>query len=158
MHIDDLWRAARGFAAILLAGAFASSAYAHGNNFSAGEPGDPKKSSRPILITAIEKDGRMVFIPHRIEVRRGEQVKFIIRNAGETDHEFILATTQENLKHAEEMRKNPDMEHDEPNGKKMKPKQTAEIVWKFTKAGTFEYGCLIPGHHEAGMHGTIIVK
>lgn len=153
-----LRRAAGGFAAALLAGAFASSAFAHGDNFSAGEPGDPKKSSRPILVTATEKDGRMIFIPDKIEVRRGEQVRFIISNKGENDHEFILATTQENLKHAEEMRKNPDMEHDEPNGKKMKPNQRVEIVWKFTKAGTFEYGCLIPGHRESGMHGTIIVK
>ena len=33
-----------------------------------------------------------------------------------------------------------------------------EIVWKFTKAGEFEYACLIPGHREAGMIGTIVVK
>jgi len=25
-------------------------------------------------------------------------------------------------------------------------------------AGRFEYGCLIPGHREAGMIGTIVVK
>jgi len=24
------------------------------------------------------------------------------------------------------------------------PKKTAKILWKFTKAGTFEYSCLIP--------------
>jgi len=158
MSINSPRLVVRAFAATLFAGAFASSALAHGDNFSAGEPGDPKKSSRPIVVTATEKDGRMIFIPDKIEVRRGEQVRFIITNKGETDHEFLLATTQENLKHAEEMRKNPDMEHDEPNGKKMKPKQTAEIVWKFTKPGIFEYGCLIPGHRESGMHGTIIVK
>jgi uncharacterized cupredoxin-like copper-binding protein len=151
-------RIAQGIIGSVLAVSFAASAHAHGDNFSAGEPGDPRKTFRSIFVTATEKDGRMVFIPNRIEVRRGEQVKFIIRNTGETDHEFILATRQENIKHAEEMRKNPDMEHDEPNGKKMKPKQSAEIIWKFTKTGTFEYGCLIPGHHESGMHGTIIVK
>jgi uncharacterized cupredoxin-like copper-binding protein len=157
--MSKLLRYLAGGAGILgLAGAFAASAYGHGDNFSAGEPGDPKKPSRVIHVTATEKEGRMLFIPDKIEVRRGEQVRFIIRNAGETDHEFLLATTQENLKHAEEMQKNPDMEHDEPNGKRMKPKKSAEIVWKFTKAGTFEYGCLIPGHREAGMHGTVTVK
>ena len=50
------------------------------------------------------------------------------------------------------------MEHDDPNGVRLAPKKTAEILWKFTKAGTFEYACLIPGHLEAGMHGKVIVK
>jgi uncharacterized cupredoxin-like copper-binding protein len=27
----------------------------------------------------------------------------------------------------------------------------------FSKAGEFFYGCLIPGHFEAGMAGTIVV-
>jgi len=62
------------------------------------------------------------------------------------------------LKHAEMMRKNPDMEHDDANGKRLAPKQTDQIVWKFSKAGDFEYSCLIPGHREAGMTGTIVVK
>jgi uncharacterized cupredoxin-like copper-binding protein len=26
------------------------------------------------------------------------------------------------------------------------------------KRQTFENGCLIPGHREAGMHGTVVVK
>ena len=56
------------------------------------------------------------------------------------------------------MQKNPDMAHDEPNGRQLAPNKTGEIVWKFTKAGEFEYACLIPGHREAGMTGTILVK
>jgi uncharacterized cupredoxin-like copper-binding protein len=56
------------------------------------------------------------------------------------------------------MKKNPDMEHDDPNAKRVQPKTSQDLVWKFSKAGTFEYGCLIPGHREAGMVGTIVVK
>jgi uncharacterized cupredoxin-like copper-binding protein len=126
--------------------------------FSAGEPGDPKKPARAVLITMKEADGKMLFIPDRIEVRRNEQVRFILTNVGFLEHEFLLATTEENLKHAEEMKKNPDMEHDDPNGKRVAPKKKAEIVWKFTKVGEFEYGCLIPGHREAGMFGKVVVK
>ncbi|WP_374991570.1 hypothetical protein [Bradyrhizobium sp. LHD-71] len=33
-----------------------------------------------------------------------------------------------------------------------------DLVWKFTTAGEFEFGCLIPDHREAGMIGTIIDK
>jgi uncharacterized cupredoxin-like copper-binding protein len=128
------------------------------SSFSAGEPGDPKKPARVVNVMMREADGKMMFVPDRIEVKRGEQVKFVLRNGGELDHEFVLATTAENLKHAEEMKKNPDMEHDDPNAKRLNPKKSGDLVWKFTKAGEFEYGCLIPGHREAGMIGTIVVK
>jgi uncharacterized cupredoxin-like copper-binding protein len=134
-------------------------AYAHeAAHYSAGEPGDPKKKARTILVTMKEGDGKMMFIPDRVEVKRGEQIRFVLTNTGVLAHEFILASTEENLKHAEEMKKNPEMEHDDPNGKRVDPNKKSEIVWKFTKAGTFEYGCLIPGHRESGMTGTIIVK
>ena len=105
-----------------------------------------------------ESDGKMTFTPDRIEVRKGEQIKFVLRNNGELDHEFLLASTAANLKHADAMAKNPDMAHDDPNGKRLAPRKAGEMVWKFTKHGTFEYSCLIPGHREAGMVGTIIVK
>lgn len=132
--------------------------HSHGEGFSAGEPGDPKKPARIVQVTMGEMDGKMMFMPAKVEVKKGEQVKFVLRNNGELDHEFILATTAENLKHGEAMKKNPDMEHDDPNGKRLAPKKADEIVWKFTKAGEFEYSCLIPGHREAGMVGTIVVK
>jgi uncharacterized cupredoxin-like copper-binding protein len=131
--------------------------HSHGD-FSAGEPGNPKKPARVVSVAMREGDGKMMFFPNRIEVRRGEQVRFILQNNGQLDHEFILASTAESVKHAEEMKKNPDMEHDDPNGKRLAPRKTGDIVWRFTKAGQFEYGCLIPGHREAGMIGTIIVK
>ena len=126
--------------------------------FSAGEPGDPAKPARVIQVTMREADGKMVFMPEQVAVKRGEQVRFVLRNVGELEHEFILATTAENLKHAEAMRKNPDMEHDDPNGKRLAPTKTGEILWEFSKAGEFEYSCLIPGHREGGMVGKVVVK
>jgi uncharacterized cupredoxin-like copper-binding protein len=135
-----------------------ASAHEDHGSFSAGEPGNPKKPARVVLVTMRESDGKMMFIPDKVKVRKGEQIRFMLRNSGLLEHEFLLATTEENLKHAELMKKFPDMEHDEPNGKRLKPNGANEIVWRFTKAGTFEYGCLIPGHREAGMTGTVIVK
>ncbi len=136
-----------------------ASGHAHDDvAFSAGEPGNPKRPAQVIMITMREGDGKMLFFPDRLEIRKGEQVRFILRNNGELEHEFVLATTEENIKHAEEMKKNPDMEHDDPNARRVAPKKTVELVWKFTKVGQFEYGCLIPGHREAGMTGIIAVK
>ena len=112
----------------------------HHESYSAGEPGDPNKPARTIEIAMRE----MMYEPGKIEVKRGEQIRFVLRNVGSEDHEFLLATAKENLKHAEVMKKHPHMEHDEPNGVRVAPKKMAEILWKFTKAGTFEYTCLIP--------------
>jgi uncharacterized cupredoxin-like copper-binding protein len=124
------------------------------HSYSAGEPGNPQKPSRTIEVEMSE----MAYTPARIEVKRGEQIRFVIRNVGTVDHEFLLATAKENLRHAEEMKNNPHMEHEEPNGARVAPKKSAEIIWKFTKAGTFDYSCLIPGHHDAGMVGQVLVK
>lgn len=132
--------------------------HGHGDETAYGKPGDPKKPARLIQIAMAEREGKMQFIPDRIEVRRGEQIRFQLRNNGELDHELVVATLEENLKHAVEMQKNPDMEHDDPNAKRLSPKKTGEIVWQFTKAGQFDFSCLIPGHREAGMTGTITVK
>jgi uncharacterized cupredoxin-like copper-binding protein len=136
------------------------SAVSHENHghFSAGEPGDPKKPARTIKVVMREDGKRMAFEPARITVRQGEQIRFVLENAGIDDHEFVLATVKENRKHAELMKKFPDMEHDDPNAKRLAPAAHGEILWKFTKAGTFEFACLIPGHREAGMLGKVVVK
>lgn len=128
--------------------------------FAAGEPGDAKKPvARTIEVTMKETDdAKMLFEPNRVEIKRGEQVKFVLKNHGQVDHEFMLDSIENNAKHKVQMEKNPDMEHDDPNGKRLAPKGSNEIVWRFTKAGTFEFACLIPGHYESGMHGTVVVK
>ena len=56
------------------------------------------------------------------------------------------------------MEKNPEMIHDDPNGTRLEPSKSGEVFWKFSKAGTFVFACLIPGHYEAGMHGKVVVK
>ncbi len=144
-------------AGLLASPAFADAGHKH-THFSAGVPGNPKKPARVVEVTMKEGDGKMEYVPGRVEVKRGEQIRFVLKNAGELAHEFILASTPDNLKHAELMKKFPEMEHDDPNSKTLQPKGNSEILWRFTKRGTFEYGCLIPGHREAGMTGTIVVK
>jgi len=123
-----------------------------------GEPGDPSKPAREIAITMSEGDGTMSFTPNMIEVKKGEQIRFKLKNGGELEHEIVIATREENLEHAKEMVKNPDMEHDDPNARRLYPGGSDEIVWLFSKSGEFDMSCLIPGHLEAGMTGKIIVK
>ena len=144
-------------AVIMGAAMFAAAAH-EGEHFSAGEPGNPKKPARTVTVIMSDNDGMMRFTPDRLDVKRGEQVHFVIQNKGVLKHEFTLASVQDNNKHAELMKKYPDMEHDDPNAKSVDPDKTAEILWRFTKTGTFEFACLIPGHREAGMHGAVAVK
>ncbi len=135
-----------------------ASAHDAQEHFTAGEPGDPKKPFRIVKVTMLENGRTMLFVPAVVEVSRDEQVRFEIFNEGSWNHEFVLATEDANRKHAELMKTFPDMEHADPNALRLSPLGSGAILWKFTRPGTFEYACLIPGHREAGMHGEVIVK
>ena len=119
-----------------------------------GRQGDPKKAVRSI---DIDMNDTMRFTPSQVKVKRGDTVRFVVRNSGKVMHEMVIGTEQELRKHAELMKKHPGMEHEEPYMAHVQPGKKEEIAWTFTRAGTFMYGCLIPGHWEAGMKGTIVV-
>lgn len=123
-----------------------------------GEPGDPSKPVRDVTLHMKEGDGRMVFEPEKIDVVKGEQIRFVLENDGELDHEFFFGTAQEMVDHAEMMQAMPGMKHADANSMSVGPKVHASVVWRFTNSGQFPFACLIPGHAEAGMKGTIIVK
>lgn len=157
------------FAVAFALGILASSALAHGESphtrkFSAaqlaeekpfGRAGDPKKVTRTITFRMTD---RMRFDPSHITVKRGETVRFIARNDGKLMHEMVFGTPEELKAHAEQMKKFPDMEHDEPYMVHVAPGRTGEIVWQFTKPGVFDFACLIAGHYDAGMMGKVTVK
>ena len=60
-----------------------ASGHAHEGEAAYGVPGDPSKPARTVNITMRESEGKMLFVPDRIEVKKGEQIKFVIRNNGE---------------------------------------------------------------------------
>jgi uncharacterized cupredoxin-like copper-binding protein len=142
-----------------------SAALAHGDSHSSkksldvkstefGETGDPRKAMRTLNV---DMSDAMRFSPAEISIRRGQTVRFVVTNSGKQMHEMVLGTMKELNEHAALMRKHSGMEHDEPYIAHVGPGKKAEIVWRFTKAGEFHYGCLIPGHFEAGMVGKIRV-
>ncbi len=119
-----------------------------------GRAGDPAKATRTVRI---EGRDTMRYTPSRITVKQGETVRFVVKNAGKLMHETVIGTKDELDEHYELMKKFPEMEHDEPHMVHLKPGETGEMFWEFTKAGEFFFACLIPGHYEAGMFGTIKV-
>jgi len=120
-----------------------------------GKASDPAKAERTI---AVGMEDTMRFTPSQITVKRGEKVRFVATNHGKLPHEMVLGTRKELEEHAALMRKFPDMEHDDPNMLHVAAGKSGEMGWQFTKPGEFYYGCLQPGHYEAGMVGKVIVR
>ena len=148
----------------------ASTAFAHGDAHMAKKPaydaskveerafgreGDPKRVTRTVKLDMTDA---FRFAPADLTVKRGETVKFVIANSGKVLHEMVLGTTEELKAHAELMKKFPDMEHADANMAHVRPGAKGEIVWQFTKAGEYQFACLISGHYEAGMVGKVVVK
>jgi uncharacterized cupredoxin-like copper-binding protein len=104
-----------------------------------GREGDPKKVTRTVRVGMADT---MRFAPSDLTVKRGETVKFVVRNNGKVKHEMVIGTMEELKAHAEIMKKHPGMEHDEPHMAHVAPGKTETLVWRFTKAGTFYFGCL----------------
>ena len=128
----------------------------HSHEAAFGRPADPAKATRTIRVDMTDN---MRYTPAEIRVKRGEIVRFVATNKGKVPHEMVVGTMDELKKHAEKMRKQPQMEHhDEEHGVEVEPSKTGSFAWQFTQAGEFYYGCLVPGHFEAGMIGKVIVQ
>ncbi len=138
-----------------------------------GEPA-PRGQGRPVPIVMTD----FAYSMKTITVKVGETVRFIISNKGAVLHEFNINTEAEHAEHRPMMAMMmehgmitpekvinltmtmPDgskMDHTEPNSVLVEPGKSAEISWKFTKAGELQIGCNIPGHTEGGMVATLKV-
>ena len=170
MEPQKIARRAVARALIAVSLAVPAAAWAHGD----AHPNDGPARSKPYVATEnevgrslppssnyrtieITMSDAMRFSPAEIRVRQGEQVRLVIDNAGKTLHELVLGTRDQLNEHAALMRKFPNMEHDEPHMAHVRPGQEGAIHWQFTNTGEYFYGCLIPGHFEAGMIGKIVV-
>jgi uncharacterized cupredoxin-like copper-binding protein len=126
----------------------------HGHASALGKPGGPKEVSRTVEITMSDT---MRFNPSSVSVKRNETIRFVLKNEGKLRHEMVLGTIKELKEHAALMLKFPEMEHADPNQASVEAGKTGELVWQFTKAGTFDFACLQAGHFEAGMRGQVMV-
>ena len=119
-----------------------------------GIAGDAKAVTRTITLRMTDD---MRFTPSHIAVREGETLRLRAENKGQVLHEIVIGTKADLDQHAAMMAKHPGMEHDEPHMAHVKAGQTGDIVWTFNRPGNFDFACLIAGHYQAGMTGTITV-
>jgi putative spermidine/putrescine transport system substrate-binding protein len=120
-----------------------------------GQPGDPSQVSRTITMTMSDA---MRFTPDRIEARKGETIRFVLRNEGRLRHEIVLGEPEALHRHAAMMQMMPDMQHSGPNMTSLAPGERGELIWKFTRTGSVTFACLQSGHLEAGMRGAVAVQ
>ncbi|MSQ72705.1 MAG: plastocyanin [Betaproteobacteria bacterium] len=133
----------------------AKAATAHKEQQPWGVAGDAKAVRRTIEISMSDT---FRFSPDNIEVRRGETVRFVVKNGGKLMHEMVIGTRKALDEHAALMLKFPKMEHDEPYMAHVAPGKSVDLVWQFNRAGEFHIGCLVAGHFEAGMIGKVVVR
>lgn len=134
---------------------FAHDEHAHGHDSDViGKPGVATASTRTVNVNMTDN---MRFTPSNIVAKQGETIRFVIKNVGGIKHEFVLGTEKELKEHYEIMKKNPEMEHSDPNMITLAGGQSGEVVWQFTKAGKVDFACLQPGHYDAGMKGKVSV-
>ena len=119
-----------------------------------GHPGEAGEVKRTIALSATD----IKFTPMQIAVTAGETVKFEIANSGKLDHEFILGSAEEQVEHDKEMAAMSGMKMTHINGVSVAPGKTGILIWTFTKAGTLQYACHVPGHYVAGMVGQLTIK
>lgn len=143
--------------ALLAASSAASAAGAHDGGHGASSIGKPGIASKVSRTIQVEMANGMRFKPSDIQVKKGETIRFVLKNTDSVKHEFSLGTPQELQEHYEAMKKFPDMEHDEPNKINLAPGKRGEVIWHFTKTAAVDFACLHPGHFEAGMKGQVIV-
>lgn len=113
---------------------------------------------------SIHMDDNMRFTPDKVEAQVGEVIRFVVHNAGAVPHEFVLGNREDIAAHAQVMRQAAnapaDHAHQHTAGAALsvKPGEMGEMVVSFSEPSTLQIACLIPGHYEAGMLGSIDIK
>lgn len=146
----------------------------HGAKTSIGEAGKASQVTRTIEIKMYDS----YFEPETIDIKEGETVRFVVKNAGEFVHEFNIGTSAMHASHQQEMMMMMEhgaleadkinhsmmkmdmgggktMTHNDPNSVLLEPSKSSEVIWKFSKKSKLEFACNVPGHYESGMVGEV---
>jgi uncharacterized cupredoxin-like copper-binding protein len=114
----------------------------------------------------VNMDDQMRFTPSQIVVQAGETIRFVVTNSGRTAHEMVLGSDEAIREHAEAMKQaaaqgqaqGGEHNHGTAAAISVAAGKTGELVVTFAQATRLQMACLVPGHYEAGMRGTLEVK
>jgi uncharacterized cupredoxin-like copper-binding protein len=94
-------------------------------------------STGAIGTTVQVKGGEFFFKLSTRSIAKPGKVTFAFTNIGHVLHDFKIGGKQTPL---------------------TQPGKTVKLVVSFTKKGSFPYLCTVPGHAQAGMKGTFVVR
>jgi uncharacterized cupredoxin-like copper-binding protein len=144
---------------------WAAAADAHGHSHGEAASASAETGLRAWVVqrsVEVRMDDQMRFTPNRIDVNAGEAIRFVVHNDGKAEHEMVLGSEEDIKAHALAMQKGAGhgSAHDSAGGAAISVAagQRGELVVKFDQARTLEMACLVPGHYEAGMRGTVNVQ
>lgn len=143
----------------------AAAADGHGHSHGEAAQPVPEAGLSAWAITrsvALRMDDHMRFTPSRVDVQAGETIRFVLHNDGQVTHEMVLGDEAQIKAHALEMQQGAGHGEGHSHGAgaaiSVSAGQRAELVVKFAQAQTLQMACLVPGHYEAGMRGTVHVQ
>ncbi|MGY9005204.1 MAG: cupredoxin domain-containing protein [Alphaproteobacteria bacterium] len=164
--------------AVLVAGSAAWASPGHGISKNAvGQLAKASDASRTIEVLMHDN----YYTPENITIKKGETIRFVIKNMGGLVHEFNIGTSAMHAGHQKEMEMmvqhgileadkinykmmkmdmggGKTMEHNDPNSVLLEPGKSKEVVWKFSDSKNLEFSCNVPGHNGAGMVGKFNLK
>ncbi|MBI2322268.1 MAG: cupredoxin domain-containing protein [Chloroflexi bacterium] len=144
---------------------------------SRSESGAPEPAAEATVPSVIEiRLAEFRFAPEVIRVKAGQQVRLEFVNEGKIPHEFVAGRKAE-LREGTVERYKTDLfaglpvAHTVDKGKVEKAaggpmaleiKSGGRATLAFTlpadRAGTWEVGCFLPGHYDAGMKGSLVIE
>lgn len=125
--------------------------------------GGESEAGRPGMVEAVVRrlevgiDDNMRVIPDNLQLTQGETVRLRIKNNSRVLHTFVLGTPVQIAKQAEHLQKTSGGEPGDASTAQVYPGQSGEIIWQFTRPGTFHLASLVSGHTQAGAQATITV-
>jgi uncharacterized cupredoxin-like copper-binding protein len=118
----------------------------------------PAPSNPAVREVTVTMTDELRFEPESMTVAAGETVRFVVHNAGATDHEFLIGDEAAQARYAAEMADGHDDAHSRGAGIALGAGKTGEVTYTFDEPGELLIGCHEPGHYDGGMVARITVQ
>ncbi|MES2918737.1 MAG: hypothetical protein V4729_08975 [Pseudomonadota bacterium] len=132
----------------------ASSQWPTGGESEAGRPGMVEAVVRRLNIGI---DNNMHFTPDTLQVTQGETVRLRLSNNSSALLAFVLGTPADIAAQGERLQQVSGGEPDVANTAQVYAGQSGEIIWQFTRPGTFQLAALVAGHPHASPRAIVTV-
>jgi len=120
----------------------------------ADRDGTPAPALGPDPVTVVVDIEHSRFVPDRLRVVEGTEVRFVLSNSDPIGHELIVGPPSIHARHAT----GTEPYHlPRPGELSVGPDEQGVTSYVFDDPGTVEMACHLPGHYAFGMRGEVEV-